>query len=157
VTRAMCQSVAIVLLMTPLGGCAGFRPLPVGAAAPGRTAPGWRLVAGPPATRALPGAAPRGAAQPIGLARAPLLGSAASASSLHIGDTVRLALRRGPALTMTVQAIVPEGLVGTRGEYVPWIAIVSVTVLSSDMYRFRLLMYGAIIAVQALVYGHYGG
>lgn len=140
-TLAMCRSVAIVLLITPLGGCTGLRPLPVAAAAPGRTAPGWRLVAG----------------QPIGPARAPFLRGAASASSLHIGDTVRLALRHGPTVTMTVQAIVPEGLVGTRGEYAPWGAIVSVTVLSSDTYRRRLLMYGAIIAIQALVYGIHGG
>lgn len=156
-TRAMCQSVAIVLLITPIGGCTGFRPLPMGAAAPGRTAPGWRLVAGQPAARALPRAAPGGEAQPIGPARAPFLRGAASASSLHIGDTVRLALRHGPTVTMTVQAIVPEGLVGTRGEYAPWGAIVSVTVLTSDTYRRRLLTYGAIIAIQALVYGIHGG
>lgn len=156
-TRAMCQSVAILLLLTPIGGCAGFRPLPVGAAVPGRPVSGWRPVAGPPAARALPGSAPRSAVQPIGHARASLPGGAASARTVQIGDTVRLALRHAPSVTMTVQAIAPEGLVGTRGEYVPWIAIVSVTVLSSDTYRVRLLMYGAIIAVQAIVYAHYGG
>ena len=155
-TRATCRFVAIVLLMTPLGGCAGFRPLPMGAAAPRRTAPGWLPVAGPPSARALPGAAPRGAAQPIGPARVPLPGGGASASPVHIGDTVvcRPARAGGDDDGAGHRA---RGAGGTRGEYVPWITIVSVTVLSSDTYRVRLRVYCAIIAVQALVYMHHGG
>lgn len=74
-----------------------------------------------------------------------------------LGETVRVELRDGTTRTVTIEAVDADGLVGTRGERIARAQIVAITrptTLAGHVKRF-VLLYGAIILMQIIVYSLY--
>jgi hypothetical protein len=126
--------IALTLATSLLGSCAGYLPVAVGPVAPPTPpqAPG-PLAAGPAAL-----------SRPI---QAP--------GRLAVGQTVRVVLRDAPPAVMTIREIQPDALVGTRGEHIPWAAVVAITSVRPAGNYARLVAYCAAVLLQVFVFAFY--